>query len=579
MPDPILTERPLAHEGDGLPGPVQVTPSLPPATPYKPVRFRLFRAYAVTARVLISYLWLRGAKRLFGEAWYERRLERAHRRNARRVKRAILKLKGLFIKVGQAISIMSNVLPDTFRNELEGLQDRIPPRPTQDIQSRIQHELGEAPEALFAWFDVQPLASASLAQVHRASLADGRQVAVKVQHLDIEETAELDLKAIGRIISFVNRFLKVRGIEAYHEQISAMIRSELDFGQEAANLEAVAAQFIGDTDVGFPDVIREFSSQRVLTTTFVEGAKITDLTAIQAYGIDRVQLAERIVSAYCRMIFGDGIYHADPHPGNLFVQADGRLVFIDFGAVARLSPTMREGIPQLLEGVFGSNTDRIIAGMRTIGFLGPDDDREVAERVMGYVKQRFFDEIRRDSWQLADLDVDLETKLKTMSELQSLDIGVRDLTQTFRVPKDWVLLERTIGLLLGLCTYLAPTYNPFTTIRPHFEAYVLGQDQTWREYVPKLLRESARPWLSFPLDLREAVDRVNSGRIQVQVREVEDGARMLYRLGQQAIFSVLALGSGVLAYTAHTDGESTIALWATAGVAGALLFVLRAMRG
>src|SRR5690349_5975182 len=221
------------------------------------------RAYLVTVRVLASYLALRLRRPFLTPDAYERRLLERHRVNARRVERAIIELDGLFIKVGQLISILANFLPEEFRRELEGLQDAIPARPVPQIIARIEREFGRGPDALFAWWNPEPIASASLAQVHEARLHDGRRVAVKVQHADIDAIAQLDLTAIRRILSLVQFFTGLRGIESYHTEISAMIREELDFRQEARNIALIASHFAPDSMVGFPVVVEELSTERV----------------------------------------------------------------------------------------------------------------------------------------------------------------------------------------------------------------------------------------------------------------------------------------------------------------------------
>ena len=177
-------------------------------------RFRLAKAYGVTVRVLASYLALRLRRPFLTPDGYERRLLERHRANARRIERAIIELDGLFIKVGQLISILANFLPEEFRRELEGLQDAIPARPVEQIVERIEREFGRGPQTLFAWWNPQPMASASLAQVHEARLPNGRRVAVKVQHADIDEIAQLDLRAIRRILGLVQFFTRVRGLES-----------------------------------------------------------------------------------------------------------------------------------------------------------------------------------------------------------------------------------------------------------------------------------------------------------------------------------------------------------------------------
>src|SRR5688500_3086384 len=268
-------------------------------------RFRLARAYSVTIRVLASYLWLRLWRPLLGPDAYARGLVERHQRNARRVERTILELNGLFIKVGQLISILTNYLPEEFRSGLEGLQDQVPARPLEQIRGRIRAEFGKEPEELFAWFDPEPIASASLAQVHEARLHDGRRVALKVQHADIDRIVRLDLTAIRRILGIIQLFTRIRGLESYHSEVREMILEELDFAKEAEHIALIASNLAGDPMVGVPVVVPEFSTRRILTTEFVDGTKVTDVATLGTHGIDRTALAERILTAYCRMIFID----------------------------------------------------------------------------------------------------------------------------------------------------------------------------------------------------------------------------------------------------------------------------------
>ncbi|HEX9731422.1 MAG TPA: AarF/UbiB family protein, partial [Thermoanaerobaculia bacterium] len=229
-------------------------------------RHRLLKVYGTLARVLASYAGLRLAGFFRGSAWNERALSRRNRANARRVRETILDVQGLFIKVGQLISILTNFLPADFRGELEGVQDQIPPRPLAEIAQRLRSELGGGPEELFADFEAEPVAAASLAQVHAARLHDGRRVAVKVQHVDVEELATADLATIRRILRIVQWVLGIRGLTTAFAEIREMILDELDFAREGEHIEAIAANFVDDPMVSFPQVIHERTTRRVLTT-------------------------------------------------------------------------------------------------------------------------------------------------------------------------------------------------------------------------------------------------------------------------------------------------------------------------
>lgn len=524
-------------------------------------RFRLIKAYRTFLRILISFGWIKLAGRFLGSQWQTKKMNSAQIRNAQRLKKTILELKGLFIKVGQLISIMSNFLPENFRGELEGMQDKIPPRLYEEISKRIQTELGDLPDILFKSFNKTPIASASLAQVHEAYLHDGRKVAVKVQYIDIEKMALLDLKAIQRMLKIVGFIFRVKGINTNFQQIKDMILDELDFLKEAEYIETIAANLKDIPDIKLPRVVHEHSTQRILTTDFMQGTKVTDLSYLKKNSLDPETIANRIITAYCHMIFIDGIYHADPHPGNLLVQEDGSIVFIDFGAVARLSPAMKEGIPQFLDGVLKRNKTQITDSLRLMGFIALDDDGYDTETIIDYFYGRFLQELSFDSWNLKDIQMDMETKLEMMGDFRKLNISLRDLMAKVQIPKDWVLLERTIILLLGLCTHLKPEMNPMKTIGPYLETFVLGKDRNWKKYIGTIIKEMAVSAFKIPEELNRLLSKINQGELEFRVKDVTKSAELLYTLGHQILYGLFSMVTGCMAYFSFLHKNTQVANW------------------
>jgi len=540
-------------------------------------RYRFFRAYWTTFQVIFSYLGLGLGHRLFGHAWYNDRLIETHRRNALRVEQTIIKLQGLFIKVGQLLSIMANFLPEQFRAGLAGLQDQVPPRPFEDIEQRILADLGKPVDELFRRFERAPLASASLGQVHEAYLMNGARVAVKVQHRDIDEITRLDLTTIRRIMAIVQIFLPVRGLDSYYHQIKQMIAEELDFQREARNIERLAGNFKDDPGVVFPEVIAELSTRQVLTTTFVEGVKVGDTQAIDQAGINRPQLARKIVRTYCQMMFVDGIYHADPHPGNMLARADGSLVLLDFGAVAELSPSMREGIPEFLEGIIRRDTARLIKAVKKMGFLARGDDGEISEKVIEYFHRRFQEEVRLDSFNLKDIKIDPLRGLENLVDLRRMNIGLRELSGTFHVPRDWVLLERTLLLLAGVCTQLDPEMSPMEVVGPYLQEFVLGE-RDWTKITLEAAKDVALQAITLPEDLRKYLTRAVRGELEIKVKGLPEGARLIYAAVRQAVYAAGALVSAVSALVLHLHQEVQLASYCLYGAGGfALLFLLSAL--
>ena len=376
-------EATTARPARGAPSPDQRTGR----PPRRALRFLV--AYWCTFRVIGSYLWLRFWARWRSDEWLDRRLRETHLRNARRIERTICRLQGLFIKVGQLISIMTNFLPEEFRRQLEGLQDHVPPRPYADIEARVRAEWGKGPKELFAEFAERPIASASIGQVHKARLPSGELVAVKVQYPDIDQIVKSDLRTLRRILRIVQYFVPYQGLDDVYREIRAIVIAELDFRAEADQGDRIAANFEGRTDVAFPHVVRELSSEQMLTTRFEAGVKISDVVGIKQLGLDRRALARQVVELYCQQIFTDGVYHADPHPGNLLARpleggaaGAAQIVVLDFGAVATISPQFRQGIVELIQGGLTRDTPRLVRAMRQMGFVAKGADDRVFEQVV-----------------------------------------------------------------------------------------------------------------------------------------------------------------------------------------------------
>ena len=556
---------------------------------------RLLLAYRVTVVVLLSYLFVRLRLRFVSGPKAAQLWKAAHLRNARRIHVAIERLGGLFIKVGQLISIMTNLLPEEFRNQLTTLQDRVPARPYADIEHRFREEFsGRRPREVFAEFSSEPVASASIGQVHRARTLDGQAVAVKVQYPDIDAIVRIDLKALGRIFQLLHWVAPYHGLDAVFTEIRSMILLELDFQMEAKNLGRIAEHFaarVPPLAVACPLVLPELSTARILTTTWIEGVKVNNLSRLRELGVDCQALARVIVTAYCQQIFVDGLYHADPHPGNLLVVpaagasflpdlipsglGGAQVVFLDFGAVAELSPEMRHGIVEILQSALTRDTPRLIRAMKDMGFIARGANPEIFERVVDFFHDKFQAEVKLDSLSLGELKLSPEKALADLADLRRLDVSLRDLMDHFHVPKEWILLERTLLLLLGLCTELDPTLNPMQVIRPYIEEMVLGQDRDWSKFLVETTRDLVTNAAQLPGELRKFLARAQRGQLELRHRPgPSDSARLLYSLGHQLIYTAFTL-AGLTAWLFDGRQEFERAEWALrlAGLLSACLFL------
>jgi ubiquinone biosynthesis protein len=538
-------------------------------------RSRLFVAYFVTTQVALSYLLLAIARRFRRPEAIERLTLDKHRKNARRIENAILRLRGLFIKVGQLISIMANFLPDAFREELERLQDQVPPRPYRDIEARLREEFGgRGPLEVFAEFSPEPVASASIGQVHRARLHSGEQVAVKVQYPDIEDMVRIDLQALRRIFNVLRWFMPDYGFDTIYREISEMVLAELDFRREAAAIERIAANFAARKaeNVRFPRVIADCSTMRVLTTEWIEGTKVAHLERLDSQKVDRRAAARTCVQAYCEQIFTDGIYHADPHPGNLLIQSPPAgpptVVFLDFGAVGTVSEGMRRGMMSFLQGAITRDTTRIVSAMKEMGFISRRADPEVFDRVVQYFHDKLRGQVSMQGFSLKDIRFEADQTLGSLLDLRDMNVSLADIKDAFHIPKEWILLERTLLLLLGVCTTLDPEMNPTEVIEPYLERFLLGEKKQWSEVVVDATREMALAALALPGDLQRFMNRALRGDLELRVRNLEDNARMLYYGGQQILWGMLAAASAAVAVVFDGRGHGG-ATWA-AGVGSAV---------
>jgi len=243
---------------------------------------------------------------------------------------------------------------------------------------------------------------------------------------------------------------------------------------------------------------------------------------------------------------------------------------------------MRAGIPAFFEGVIRRDAKQITDAIRTMGFVARDAARtEVADRVIAYFQRRFLEQVATESWGLGELQVDMRSRLEALADLRRLDVSFRQLTSTFQVPKDWVLLERTLLLLLGLCTELDPSWNPITVIRPYLEDVVLGKERDWKEIVRTGLKGFARTTVTITNDLGATLDLAHRGELQVRVPEITDAARLLYAGVHQVIASGVATACGIIAYQAYESGRERLSRLLTAAAVlslGAVLLSIRANR-
>lgn len=546
--------------------------------------FRILTFFAgVIARfilweIIIRYLGLRG--------WVRRTRGERFRREAVRFRALAIRMGGVMIKVGQFLSSRLDVLPPEVTDELANLQDEVPAEAFEDIRSIAEAEL-EAPLAdLFASFDPEPLAAASLGQVHRARLrlqeeAVFRDVVVKVQRPHIASIVDVDLSALRRVGSWLMRYRPIRehaDVPALLKEFSVTLYEEIDYFKEADNAETFYQNFADDPEVHVPRVVRALSTLRVLTLEDVYAIKITDYEAITAAGIDRGEVAERLLDTYLQQIFEDGFVHADPHPGNLFVTLlpsnDGepvkwQLTFVDFGMVARVPDSIKSSLREMVIAVGTRDTSRLVKVYQMLDMLLPGADLKLIEQAEAQVFDRFWGMSMKE---LRNIDPE---------EIRKFAHQYRDLmlSMPFQVPQNLIYLARTVAILSGMCTGLNPDFNLWGQLAPFARKLVEEETSSGLDYWLDEIGEMLQTLLALPGQASRVLAQAEGSGLMVQApqvtREVRSLARSVDRLTGGIVFAALLIGGIMLVNTGNSAFGGGLL-----GAAGlALLWVLFGNKG
>lgn len=414
--------------------------------------------------IIASYALVWAISRVTGPELRARLLDTAHRKNARRLASGFVQLRGVFIKTGQVLSVTGTFLPSAYGEALAQLQDKVPPRPFSEIAERLKEAFGEDALSRFGSFEQTPVAAASLAQVHRATTRDGRELAVKVLYPDIERLIKIDLGVLRSLLPVVRTLLPVSRVERVLDQLSAMLSRETDYVHERANIERLRAIFAGRSDVIVPQVEAELTRAGVLSMSFEAGVKISDRAALLSLGVAPEAVAQLLVGCYFTMLFQHRVFHADPHPGNFLVRSgpDGpRLVILDYGAVEEVTERLQQGMQSVMLGALTKNDDEILRGIERMGFVAPDGDRELLARV-GREYLNVLGSIKIDDYSKLDRE-----QMEKLSGFDQTRGRLRQVMKSVEYPEGYFYVERTLALLFGLVGQLAPKLGLPGLVKPY----------------------------------------------------------------------------------------------------------------
>ncbi|WP_136716086.1 ABC1 kinase family protein [Halorientalis salina] len=534
------------------------------------MNFRAYRRFLTVARqflpLLLAYARDRHRFLVVGRSRSVSPAER--RRRAAKLLDSLLTLGPTFIKLGQLLSTRPDILPPEYIEEFTKLQDEVPPAEWDDARAVIESELGPIDEH-FEHFETESISGASLGQVYYAETADG-PVAVKVRRPGIEDLVEADLRVIRWSLPLIMRFVQEArsfSLETLADEFAKTIRQEMDYGREARMLNEIRENFRSDDRVRIPQVDGERSTGRVLTMEYVEGTKISNIEELDAKGVDRTDIAETLQRVYLQMIVDDGVFHADPHPGNLAVKADGTLVFYDFGMSGYVEPYVQDKIIDFYVAVANQDTDAILDALIEMGTLSPDADRQV----MGEVMELAIADARGD---------DIE-----QYRIQQIVQQVEDTIYEFplRLPSNLALVLRVATVVEGVCVTLDPDFDFIAVATDYLrdEGYLEAGVRQFIEDRGDELQQAAQSAVRTPPKLERTLDRIERDDLRVNA-DIEDSDGLLATLAKRLVYG-MALSAGIVStavlYSFATVDAAIVAGAGTLLVAGLLYWSFRETSG
>ena len=488
-------------------------------------------------------LWCNGKKWTYQGGYTEEKLAARSKKQAAWVRENLLELGPTFIKVGQLFSTRADLFPSEYVEELSKLQDKVPAFTYEQAAAIIERDMGKPIEKLFHSFDPTPIAAASLGQVHKALLHSGEEVVVKIQRPGLKTLFSIDLdilKTIARYFQNHPRWGKGRDWIGIYEECSKILWEETDYLNEGRNADTFRRNFRGQDWVKVPRVYWRYSSRRTLTLEYMPGIKISHYEALEAAGLDRKLLAQLGAKAYLQQLLNDGFFHADPHPGNVAVSAEGSLIFYDFGMMGQIKNNVREGLMDTLFGVAQKDADRVVSSLIDLGALAPTGDMSPVRRSIQFFLDNFMDK---------------------PFEAQSIDRISEDLyeiayDQPFRFPATFTFVLRAFSTIEGVGKGLDPEFNFMEVAQPFAMQFMndsnLGNGNLGNTLLDELGKQAAKvssSAINLPQKIEDTIEKLERGDLRVRVRSTESD-RLVRRLGSIQLGTNYALLTSALVLSA-----------------------------
>ena len=462
----------------------------------------------------------------------------------------LLQLGPTFIKIGQSLSTRADLIPLEYIQELSQLQDNVPPFSTDEAIAVIEGELGKPVYDLFDDFEIEPLASASLGQVHRAKLYTGKEVVVKVQRPGLEKIFNLDFEVVNRLIRILTRFFKSfkkYNLEAVHEEFFEILFREIDYVHEGKNAERFRTNFRGYSQIKVPKIHWKYSTKKILTLEYLPGIKVDDRAALEANNINLDNIIKLGICSYLKQLLIDGFFQSDPHPGNMAVSQRGELIFYDFGTMAEVKTFANDQMIQVFFAVLKKDTDTVVDNLVYMGLIEPLNDMTPVKRIVAFLLENF-----------REKPVDVRAFEQVSDEVYSMFKS-----QPFRLPPQMTFILKSLTTLDGIARALDPQYNLLAASQPFVKNLALsGSGGSVVTVMVRQAKEMIKSSLN-QSDLSERFfrgfeERIDRGELQFRVRSLEN-ERVLKRINlgiRSLIYACLTgfvlLSASILMTTVYT---------------------------
>lgn len=490
---------------------------------------------------------------------------------AERVRMGVEELGPTFIKLGQILSTRPDLIPLEYSRELSKLQDHVPAFSYEEVKTIIKEELGRLPEELFAHFESEPLAAASIGQVHRARLEDGEEVVVKVQRPGIRKTIEVDLEILLHLASLMERHVEEMVVQRptrIVEEFARSLEKEIDYTIEAYHTERFSRQFMGEHTVYVPKVFKEFNSSRVLTIEYMDGIKVSNTDMLKQKGCDLHTIAVNGADLIMKQIFVHGFFHADPHPGNIFILPNNVICFLDFGMMGRIRQDEREDFTDFVTHLGGRNERKITESVLRLSLYDVEPDREKLERdLMDLLEQQVFG--HRNKLEMGKL-------FQKLIEMVS--------THGLTIKPDLYLMMKSLGTIEGIAKMLEPTFDILKQAEP-FVRQIQQDRMDPRRIAGDMLEigtELIQLGREIPGEVRSILKQAREGRIKIEFGHsgleplINAHNRTTNRLVFAIVLAALTVGSSLVVLSGIPPKWHDIPLVGLAGfiLAGVIGFSL-----